>query len=164
MNKQEALNKIKELQEYIEGLDKKQEYRPRVKKLNQYWYVDEQGDYNNQSEYWVEHDYWRYLTGNYFLTEEEAREYRNYLKALGEIRDYIKENDLWFKPDYACLSQYKYYIYYSHKLNMWDVSFFTNFHSLFSLPVFQSGGHAQQVIDNCLPQLEIIRKWHEKNL
>ncbi len=97
---------------------------------------------------------WDYLTGNYHQTKKECQEYKAYLQALGEIKAYVEENGL---GAVAAISSPNIFNIITSGFN-WIISEgCCNFYSV--LPTLKTQKDAQKVIDNCKPQLEIIRNY-----
>jgi len=77
MNKQQALDKIKELQDYVARLDGE------WKKGGRYWHVDGRGDVIKDSWDDVGVDKARLAFGNVFRTEHEAEMHKLRIESMG---------------------------------------------------------------------------------
>jgi sugar-specific transcriptional regulator TrmB len=165
MNKQEIENKIKELQEELKRLEEGNSFKWRAPYNDYFFYLNSFNDIINRS---IDLDFGSdntlFIAGNYFKTEELAKEYQEYLKALHRVKIYIKENDLWFRPDYDNDMQSKWLIGYQYKDKKYIVGLNYSVIADCILPVFKEKEHAEQVIDNCKQDLDIIFNWHKKNL
>lgn len=61
-----------------------------------YWYVDHLGEIKAGLDGRLQSDNWRYVSGNYFKTKEEAEEYRESLIAYNELKAFAEpDNALW---------------------------------------------------------------------
>lgn len=97
----------------------KEHKRWRAEEGETYFLVDGFGDLDNDTEdrmYW---DDFRWSTGNYFKTKQEARRYRDYLLAYQELRDLAEG----FVPDWEDQDQLKYHIYYRGDENEYRLTF-----------------------------------------
>lgn len=96
----------------------------------------------------------RHRYGNYFRTEEEAKAYAEYLKALTVVRDDAKG----FHPDWADDEQSKYYVYYSHGEkcfradDLWD----DEDNGVFGLPYFRTEEDALESLQKHEKEWKII--------
>jgi hypothetical protein len=63
----------------------------RVKRGEYYYFIDSKGLVNRNEEDDDDWDDYRYLTGNYFYTKEEAEQHLEYVKALGRVTRRIEE-------------------------------------------------------------------------
>lgn len=110
MNIKEIDNKIKELQEEIENLKNEKDTlrRWRAKEDEIYYYAT--SFIGNDSENNATCDNFRYDTGNYFKTENEAREYREKLIIYQNLKDLALELNQGKQIDFDDTTQEKYII------------------------------------------------------
>lgn len=114
MNIEEIDNKIKKLQEEIENLKNKKDTlrRWRAKEDKIYYYVTSSNyaGIERDSENNATCDNFRYETGNYFKTENEAREYREKLIIYQKLKDLALELNQGKQIDFDDTTQEKYII------------------------------------------------------
>lgn len=140
LNKQlETLNKdISKVQEAIKELERKDKVNP--------WGIN----FDRSSEVGC-----RYISGELYLDTQLAGKAKKKDLALRRIREYIYDNDMGFEPDWGNGSQYKYYVFYSHRLNKLD-SLNSTLHNL-GLPFYlKTSKDAEQIIQNCETDLKIL--------
>ena len=117
MTQQEYENKIKELEKQIEELKMAKIEEPQSKRWKpneneRYHTIDDNGD--NCDLIWDDdrYDNWRYLTGNCFKTEKEAKEYKKQIEYTARYKNYIEEHS---EPlDWENDKQCKYLVEFSY--------------------------------------------------
>ena len=97
MTQQEYENKIKELEKQIEELKMAKIEEPQSKRLKPnineiYWTVKANGNIDALNWFNDKTDNWKYLTDNYFKTEEEAEEYKKQIEYTARYKNYIEEH------------------------------------------------------------------------
>lgn len=118
MNKTELQQKIvdmeKQLAELKKELDKKDKGIWKPKKLENYWYIDNDGKVllDNNGEFSVDRN--KINFNNHYKTEEEAIKQANYLKYTNLLRKYVEEHS---EPIDWNDNEQKYCIWYDHQLN-----------------------------------------------
>ena len=113
--------KIKEIEKQLEELkvqlteeDKEDKYkRKRFDYGDYYWFVNNLGEAVMASDYNEEEDNFGYNIGNYFETEEQAKNYKERLLIEQELRDIARELNKGEEIDWDNTNQDKYYIEYS---------------------------------------------------
>lgn len=110
-----------------------------------------------------EYDNFRHLIGNYFKTKEQVESYKQFLQAVGEIKQYIAENFGEFRPDWGEANQRKYYLYCNHESLKWESNFGWTNSVINIIPLVESDTTAQAIIYNCHKQLSIIREFTKDN-
>lgn len=113
MTKQEALERINELEKFIEETDK-EEWVWRPRKGEEYWGMGDNGTV--YTDFWVddEYDNYRYDTDNCLKTREEALAHGEWLIARDElIRDAKEKNEGW-EPDWYDNNEEKWYTHYNY--------------------------------------------------
>lgn len=115
-NIQNAINILIEKQnELKKSLSISEEMRPRIEGIR-YYYIDTTGNIQKSIERLLPVSDWLYTIGNYFKTEQEAKEYKNNLITKQKLKDLaLKLNDE-IKIDWKNNNQRKYYIYYDHSI------------------------------------------------
>lgn len=117
MNSLEYLKKeIKNLENKINELENKGNNNYKRLRYNNYWFVDNIGincyaDKNDRV------DNFCYSIGNYFETEEQAKNYKEKLLIEQELKDIAMELNKGEKIDWENDNQYKYYLYYNFSNN-----------------------------------------------
>lgn len=102
------------LKENPELLEEKGYKLWRAEKGSRYWYVPGDGSVDWSYEEKDSVDDFRYLTGNYFATKEEAEAHKARLEAIGRVTHAILEANEGWEPDWSDEIEEKYYLYYSH--------------------------------------------------
>jgi hypothetical protein len=133
----EQLKKIKEILGVKKG---------RVEIGCRYYCVTDHGYVDFLKEMGDPVDNYCYLTGNYFLTKEEAEKHLEYTKALGRVTRRIEELNGGEKG--------KWMIYFSF-LNRFTFAEFQG-EIAFKLPYCATGDIAQQIIKECESDLKMI--------
>lgn len=139
MTKDEALERIKELEQYIEGIEnKKGRFIPEVGE--KYWFVDRFWD--AQCYQHTEHNRfftWLLSVGNIFRTKAEADKHRRKIEMEGKFREIA---DGW-EPDWNDNSQLKYHIYFCHSKRKFYYTFVSD-SELMSIIYFETEDQADQ--------------------
>ncbi len=85
---QELQTKINELQKQLDKLKETKEEKPvpeckrwRVTYEKHYWYLAYNSESQGVADFKDAQDNWQYKIGNYFQTEQEAQDYKNFLEA-----------------------------------------------------------------------------------
>lgn len=81
-----------------------------------YYYHDSIGDIYQSV--WGSCDNRRLIVGNVFQSKDACFKFLERRKARVRVRDYIKKNSLYFRPDWSDDKQVKYFIAYSHEFNL----------------------------------------------
>jgi len=125
------IERIEEIEKQIAELKKQvEEEKPvirwRAKKCSDYYSITSNGDdlsYFDRRQYG---DDYRYNTGNYFKTEQEARDYKRRLLIEQQIKDIALNLNDGEEIDWNDSKQPKFYINYSVKNNNFDM--FDHYH------------------------------------
>lgn len=127
MNKQQIIEQIDELKQKIEELEKevnspefegiKKGVRQMPKKGEVYYFVDSAGYVSHT--YWAggEDDLFRFNTGNCFITEQEAIDFKENLLTKQQLKDLALELNNGVKIDWKSEKQDKYYLYLDYQTN-----------------------------------------------
>lgn len=152
----------KEIEAEIKDRDYKELTEPKKKGL----WVPEDGDnyfYVSTFIYVVE-DKWMRTSRNYirlyqcnvFRTKEEAKRKVEKLKALGRIRKYVHENDMYFEPDWGNSNQTKYVICYNYEDRELDWCVASDIKGSNVLPYLATFEHWERVVTDCEEDLKIV--------
>lgn len=155
MNKEELIKeydeKAKALRdEFISKLeDDKKEFEVELpRKYDTLYYIA--GDENKvymtdfcNSEYFKN----KFLNGYYFKTKEEAEQHLKESKLIFKLKQYAKEKNEGWEPDWSDGGENKYYIFYGHSGNEFEVSSVVISDNFKKLPYFKSREIAQACID-----------------
>ena len=95
-------------------------------------------------------------TGNAFHTEEEAKKEKAKRQAIVRIKDYIRENDLEFEPDWEEEEGEKCTIYYDYDSEFFRSEDNFSYKNYSPIGYFRSGDDAKEILENCKKDLEII--------
>jgi hypothetical protein len=90
----ESMSKLEQMLEDLksmEDIEPEKKIRFRCGLLDRYWYADAYGDVRNTPDDNAEFDDFNYKTGNYFETEQEARDYKERLLITQELKDLALE-------------------------------------------------------------------------
>lgn len=101
-------------------------------------------------------DYSRLYQNNVFRTKEEAGRHLEKLEALGRIRQYIHENDMYFEPDWSNSRQHKYVICYNYEDRDLDWCVVSELKGSNVLPYLATVEHWERVATDCEEDLEIV--------
>lgn len=85
--------------------------------------------------------------GYYFETKEEAEHYLKERKLLFKLHRYAKEKNDGWEPDWSDSGENKYYIFYGHSGNKFEVSSAVISDNFKKLPYFKTREIAQECID-----------------
>ncbi len=143
MTNQEYEKKLQELQTEIDEFkaNKPTEYkRWRFENDGVYYYMDDCGKCDSAYEGYGSIDDYRYNTGNYFFTKEEAEQHKAYLLALQIIKDDAEG----FAPDWRSDKYHGYYDHETNELNIeWSLSF--QYQSVIYFETEEKLQHSQKV-------------------
>jgi hypothetical protein len=127
-NLEERIKEIeKQLQELKEQLtEENNKYkRKRLDYGDYYWFLNNLGEavmaFDDYNEY---EDNFKYLIGNYFETEKEAKNYKEKLLIEQELKDIAMELNKGEKIDWENSYQKKHYLGFNYNIN--EINFFTN--------------------------------------
>jgi len=163
---QELDKEINLLQERLEELKnikiEEKKNNKRVAKGYAYYNVDSYGNVEKLNDRYDEGDNFRFYSGNYHFTEEEAEKALEKQLAFNRIMKYIHDNDLYFEPDWNNNIDRKWFIVKGHTgyISNSRQSYFKTVcvnseDDGLKLPYFGTQLEAQHVIFNCSKDLEI---------
>lgn len=143
-----------DVENWLEEIKTEENKRWRAEADETYYYVDNDTEVCLSFEDHHPIDDVRHRYGNYFRTEEEAKAYAEYLKALTVVRDDAKG----FKPDWANNTQCKFYVYYSHRQKRLSFECLEENadNGVFGLPYFAEPEDAVESIDKHEKEWKII--------
>jgi hypothetical protein len=106
---------------YIEKVKNK---RWRAEVNGEYWYLDPEGAVAKTFEKVWGIDKWKYITGNYFKTEEEAEEYKEAIETESELRELAdwEDEECYFKLILA-MNQIGFWVYPTDQIMARDIRF-----------------------------------------
>lgn len=161
LTKQQALEKIKELEKYIEEIKEKEEtkniWEITEDNFKGYWYL---GGNNIKSFYSYAAFEVDRLVNNAFLTEEEAIKELEKRKAIQRVLKWKYENGLNFKPDWENNNENKYLLFYNYNSFTKKLCSNVHFESKYYCPVgyFKTKKDVEKCIEECKEDLELIYK------
>ena len=125
MNKQEAIDKLKDVEAEMAKLKAIIEApvsykRPRAEAYSTYYYIDRKSRILNATETGHSIDQFFYDSGNYFLTEEEAKKKLARDQAYLRMTDAIREANEGWVPDFNDRLQDKWYMLLYKGGMRWD--------------------------------------------
>lgn len=141
-----------------DGVKSKKNWR--AEKGGGYYYVDDCGEIECDTESFYSEDNYRYTTGNYFQTKKEAIAHRDRQLAIGRVTHAIIEaNDGW-EPDWGTGVEGKYSIYYSHDDKKFRVAnwFSKHLQHLQNIPYCKSEELLEKIKDDYQDDLRVIWK------
>lgn len=157
MTNEELEKKVKRLEEQLteiriellERKAKKKSYELEVPEdIENYYYVDEIGSVNLLSDSFVESDYDElYKRGLAFKTKEEAEQFDKERILINRAKDWAKEHQRDWTPDWSNFNETKYYITCKKEVGEFDMNFCRTFRHLIKLPYFKSEEIGEQFID-----------------
>lgn len=160
MTNEELEQKVKQLEEQltevrIELLERKAEpipYKPYEvevpEDIENYYYVDEIGDINLVGDTFHETDYEGvYQRGLAFKTREEAEQFDKERILINKFKDWAKEHQGDWTPDWSNFNETKRYITCKKEQGEFDMNFCRTFRHFIKLPYFKSVEIAKQFID-----------------
>lgn len=141
----------------ILGIIKPKSVKPwRAEVGGEHWTVNSNGYVSWYLESGDTGDNHRYLTSNYYRTQEEAQQALERQKAIGRVTHRIYElNDGW-EPDWSDENQEKYNIHYDHEVEEFDWSIGRYLNPQFILPNMASQEIANQIIAEMKDDLRLI--------
>lgn len=120
----------------------------------EYYYVDSYGVIEAEIDEDNKHDDFCFITGNYFLTEEDAEKYLEYITNVGKVNRRIEELNEGWKPDWNDTAQNKYEIY--SKFGKIGCEIMILYRSILVIKHCKSLKVANQIISEMKPELDII--------
>lgn len=136
MNKQQILEQIDELKQKIEELEKevnspefegiKKNIRFRADYGMPYFFINNEGMVSRGIEQHRPLDDFRYNSGNYFGTEEQAKDFKENLLTKQALKDLALELNNGVEIDWDYYYQLKYYIFYNNGLKTLSIDFDRN--------------------------------------
>ena len=168
LTKQQALEKIKELEKYIEEIKEKEEtkniWEITEDNFKEYWYINTGGAVSiNKDIVWCS-NYSEFendrMNGNAFLTEEEAIKELEKRKAIQRVLKWKYENGLDFEPDWENNNENKYLLFYNYNSCSKKICSNVHFESKYYCPVgyFKTKKDVEKCIEECKEDLELIYK------
>lgn len=143
------------LKENPELLEEKGYKLWRAEKGSRYWHVPGDGSVDWSYEEKDSVDDFRYLTGNYFATKEEAEAHKARLAAIGRVTHAILAANEGWEPDW---SDEKYYLFYNHFWNEFDWGVMERHQDAQTLPFAKSRKIVETIISEYEDDLRIIFK------
>lgn len=128
----------------------------RAEKGEEYWYVEDCGLADCDTEGIYDADNFRFLTGNYFRTEEEAEAHKARLEAIGRVTHAILERNEGWTPDWSDDDQSKHHIWFDHDCSTFDVDYDCSIQESYILPYIASREIAKGIIRDFEGDLKII--------
>lgn len=129
----------------------------RAKPGDKYFYTSDCGQAVLTRERSLHEDDYRYVTGNYFRTEEEALAHKERQLAIGRVTRAINDANGDWEPDWEDVAEPKFCIYLFLAAPQVVCHSATSGHrGLLVLPVIQSTCSAFQIIDNYKDDLRLI--------
>jgi hypothetical protein len=144
-----------EKKQLVEACSKRIKLRPEIRE--EYWRIS----YGAADNYEWDNDECDNLSWNIglgFFTEQEAIDALEEMKAIQSIKDYIKENDMEFEPDFKDINSRKYFISYDGKERIFNYNHNYTFDNGNKLPYLKSQEDCEKVIKDCEKWLKIIFK------
>lgn len=136
MNKQQMLEQIDDLKQKIEKLEKevnspefegiKKNIRFRADYGMSYFFINNEGMVSRGIEQHRPLDDFRYNSGNYFKTEEQAEDFRENTLTKQTLKDLALELNNGVEIDWDYYYQLKYYIFYNNGLKTLSIDFDRN--------------------------------------
>lgn len=130
-----------------------------------YWFTYEDGEKAPSKWDGVAIDKFRFLSGNFFLTEEAVDKRLEYLNALHSIRQFVLEEGLEFTPDWEDEEQEKWFIWKNCERDfmstslMYSCLMYSCYYGPKDLPYFKNDEDAKKVLDEKTKELEIVFSW-----
>ena len=113
----EIEKQLEELKEQLTEEDKKDKYKRKRYRGDSYCSLDEFGYITSCIDLNSKIDNFSYSIGNYFETEEQAKNYKEKLLIEQELKDIAMELNKGKEIDWEDSNQYKYYLYYNFSNN-----------------------------------------------
>ena len=136
MNKQQILEQIDELKQKIEELEKevnspefegiKKNIRFRADYGMPYFFINNEGMVSRGIEQHRPLDDFRYNSGNYFETDEQAKDFRENILTKQALKDLALELNNGVEIDWDYFYQLKYYILYNNRFKTLSIDFDRN--------------------------------------
>jgi hypothetical protein len=122
-NKEELLERLSTIEREVDAIRKELQKpdaykRWRAEMGGKYYLITDQGCASGSNDLRTDIDNFRYISGNYFKTREEAEKYRDRLVLLQELKDFAEGYE--FQD-----GQKNYYIYYDYKDNKFIVGLYS---------------------------------------
>ena len=145
-----TINDIDNFDEWFEEIPKNKRWRAEYNE--KYWCNDGNGGIYSSTEDGHKADSYRFLTGNYFKTEEEAEVYKEYLIARQVLLDDAKGGK-WKKREV------NFYVYYDYNMKKWIVDYDIEGMQTIGAIYFQDEEDAEDSLEEHKKQWEIVRKY-----
>lgn len=136
--------------------EKKPVKRWRAERYEHYRFIDPSCGNVTTIDLYITSDNYRYATGNYFKTEEEAEEYQRKLLARQRIIDRIAELNGDWKPDWSDEDETKHYITYKYEENRLCPDYIYMLQSRENEFYMKSEKIAKQIIKECEDDYKLI--------
>lgn len=135
--------------------EEKKEYKRWRNKWCVYFYI---------CDYWeicksIDYDYiWdsRFISNNYFQTEQEAIKERDKRLAVVRVNDAILSLNEWWEPDWGNVGEYKYFIFINSFDNTISFNYNTYYKNSYNLAYMKSEEIAQKMIKEHEEDLKLI--------
>lgn len=116
--------------------------------IGNYYYVSESGDIDLVEDVFHDIDYeGLYLRGLAFKTKEEAEQFDKERILINRAKDWAKEHQRDWTPDWSNFNETKYYITCKKEVGEFDMNFCRTFRHLIKLPYFKSEEIGEQFIE-----------------
>ena len=136
----------------------KENKRWRAAKCSDYFYVASNGELCSIHEHYDTTDDFRYSTGNYFKTQEEAQAYKDKLIATQRLTDIINEKNGDWVADWKNLYQSKWMVVKNGESEEYFPDFTATFKSSLLLPYVKSEEICEEIIRDHKDLLDAINK------
>lgn len=122
----------------------------------EYFFVDSDGNIDEDVFKGWGGDFFRLNTGNCFKTEEEAEKHQAKLKAIADITAYMYANDMVLDPDWDAVNQGKLRIYYNYEIE--NLYYYIDFNHQYQkeIPFINSIENAEKLIKEKDKELKLI--------
>lgn len=152
ITKQTILENLDQIKKYISEIESKKEMKIDTK----YWIITSE---NTKEWYlWLDDrmDYDRLNNHNIYLNQDDCDKQIAKNEALNKIKTYIKDNFGEWTPDWNTEEEKKFFIYYSYDSKQWRFDVRMTSNALYLLPVLKSQSQAEQLINDCEKELNIL--------
>ena len=133
---------------FLESEANKKLYEVKVPEdIGNYYFVSECGVITLLKDVFFSVDYEKvYLRGLAFKTKEEAEQFDKERILIKKLKDWAKEQQRDWTPDWSNFNETKHYITCKKEVGEFDMNFCRTFRHLIKLPYFKSEGIAEQLI------------------